>query len=50
MLACCVGVLALAIVQGPTWGWQSSRVIAALATAAALGAVLARRSLRHPRL
>lgn len=48
VLAFCIGVLALAIVQGPTWGWRSSRVIAAFATAVALGAVLAHRSRRHP--
>src|SRR5215470_1725911 len=48
VLACGVGVLALAIIQGPAWGWQSGRVLAAFAAAAALGAVLVRRSLRHP--
>ncbi|HEX4658343.1 MAG TPA: MFS transporter [Streptosporangiaceae bacterium] len=47
-LACCVGVLALAITQGPAWGWTSGRDLGAFGAAAALGAVLARRSLRHP--
>ncbi|HKF79135.1 MAG TPA: phospholipase D-like domain-containing protein [Candidatus Dormibacteraeota bacterium] len=48
LLAGCVGALALAIVQGPTWGWQSIRVLALLGAAAVLGLVLARRSQRHP--
>jgi EmrB/QacA subfamily drug resistance transporter len=48
VLACGVGVLALAIIQGPTWGWLSGRDLGAFAAAAALGAVLAQRSLRHP--
>ena len=47
-LACCVGVLALAITQGPAWGWTSGRDLGAFTAAAALGALLARRSLRHP--
>jgi EmrB/QacA subfamily drug resistance transporter len=48
LLACCVGALALAIVQGPTWGWQSTPVVAAFAVAVGMGLALARRSLRHP--
>jgi EmrB/QacA subfamily drug resistance transporter len=47
-LACCVGVLALAITQGPAWGWTSGRDLSVFGTAAVLGALLARRSLRHP--
>lgn len=47
-LACCVSVLALAITQGPAWGWTSGRDLGAFTAAAALGAMLARRSLRHP--
>jgi EmrB/QacA subfamily drug resistance transporter len=47
-LACCVGVLALAITQGPAWGWTSGRDLGAFTAAAALGAMLARRSVRHP--
>lgn len=43
-----VAALTLAIVQGPSWGWTSVRVLAALAVAAGVGALLARRSLRHP--
>jgi EmrB/QacA subfamily drug resistance transporter len=48
VLACGVGVLALAIIQGPAWGWHSGRVLAAFSVAAVLGAVLVHRSLRHP--
>src|SRR5215472_17907828 len=47
-LACCVGVLALPITQGPARGWTSGRDLGAFTAAAALGAMLARRSLRHP--
>src|SRR5215469_15516400 len=47
-LACCVGVLALAITQGPAWGWTSGRDLGAFAAAVMLGILLARRSLRHP--
>jgi EmrB/QacA subfamily drug resistance transporter len=48
VLACGVGVLALAITEGPAWGWTSGRDLSAFGAAAVLGAVLARRSLRHP--
>src|SRR5262245_43106143 len=36
LLALGVGSLALAIVQGPNWGWDSARVLGAFAAAAAL--------------
>jgi EmrB/QacA subfamily drug resistance transporter len=48
LLAGCVGALALAIVQGPTWGWRSIPVLALLGAAAGCGLLLARRSFRHP--
>ena len=48
VLACGIGVLALAITQGPAWGWTSGRDLSAFGAAAVLGAVLARRWLRHP--
>jgi EmrB/QacA subfamily drug resistance transporter len=44
-----VGLLALGIVEGPTWGWLSWRIIGALGIAAALVPLFIRRSLRHPR-
>jgi EmrB/QacA subfamily drug resistance transporter len=40
--------LVLAISDGPTWGWSSSRVIVAFVIGAALLAVFVRRSARHP--
>jgi EmrB/QacA subfamily drug resistance transporter len=48
LLAGCVGALALAIVEGPTWGWQSLRILGLLGGAVVLGLVLAHRSVRHP--
>jgi EmrB/QacA subfamily drug resistance transporter len=42
-----VGLLALALAQGPEWSWDL-RVLAALAGAAASAALLVRRSARHP--
>jgi MFS family permease len=44
-----LGALALAIVEGETWGWASGRILGLLALAAALVAVLVRRCLTHPR-
>jgi EmrB/QacA subfamily drug resistance transporter len=44
-----LGLLALAIVEGESWGWASARVLGAFAGAAVLIAVLARRCARHPR-
>jgi EmrB/QacA subfamily drug resistance transporter len=48
LLAGSVGALALAIVQGPTWGWHSIRILGLLGGAVILGLVLAYRSVRHP--
>jgi EmrB/QacA subfamily drug resistance transporter len=44
-----VGALALALVEGPDWGWSSIRVIAAFASASALLVLTIIRSARHPR-
>jgi EmrB/QacA subfamily drug resistance transporter len=43
-----VGALALAIVQGPSWGWSSARVIAAFGASAVLLTLFLVRSSRHP--
>ena len=48
LLAGGVGALALAIVQGPEWGWSSGRVLGALAASAALLGSFLWRSARHP--
>jgi EmrB/QacA subfamily drug resistance transporter len=42
-----IGVLTLALVQGPTWDWDA-RAIACLVGAAALGALFVLRSAHHP--
>jgi EmrB/QacA subfamily drug resistance transporter len=47
LLAVAVGSLSLAIVEGPSWGWSSGRVVAAFAFAAALAPVFLVRSARH---
>jgi EmrB/QacA subfamily drug resistance transporter len=47
LLALGVGSLALAIVQGPNWGWGSAGVLGAFAAAAALLASFIVRSSRH---
>jgi EmrB/QacA subfamily drug resistance transporter len=44
-----LGALALAIVEGPTWGWGEARTIAGFAAAALLLATVAHRCARHPR-
>jgi EmrB/QacA subfamily drug resistance transporter len=44
-----LGLLALGIVEGGTWGWGSARVAGAFAGAAVLLAVVAWRCTRHPR-
>lgn len=49
LLAAGVGALALGIVKGGDWGWTSARTLGSLAAAAALSALLLRRSARHPR-
>ena len=48
LLAAAVGSLSLAIVEGPSWGWSSGRVIAAFAAAAVLAPLVGLRSARHP--
>src|SRR5262249_28903132 len=48
LLAGGVGALALAIVEGPDWGWSSSRVLGAFAASALLLGVFVWRSSRHP--
>lgn len=47
LLGGAVAALSLAIVQGPTWGWDSPRVIGAFATAALLVPAFILRSARH---
>jgi EmrB/QacA subfamily drug resistance transporter len=49
MVALGVGALALALVQGPSWGWSSARTLGAGAFAAVLLTATVLRSLRHPR-
>ena len=44
-----LGLLALGIVEGESWGWGSARVLGAFAGAAVLMAVLVRRCMTHPR-
>ena len=48
LLAVSVGLLSLALVQAPTWGWGSARTTGALAGAVLAGAAVAARSRRHP--
>jgi EmrB/QacA subfamily drug resistance transporter len=48
LLASGVGALALAIVEGPDWGWPSTRVLGALVASAALLGLFVWRSSRHP--
>jgi EmrB/QacA subfamily drug resistance transporter len=47
-IAAGIGALTLGIVQGPSWGWTSPRVIAAFVAAAVLLAGVVVRSLHHP--
>jgi EmrB/QacA subfamily drug resistance transporter len=47
LLAAGVGSLALAIVEGPEWGWGSARVLGAFAASAVLLAAFVERSRRH---
>jgi len=44
-----LGALALAIVEGESWGWGSIRIVGLFVLAAVLVAVLVRRCLTHPR-
>jgi EmrB/QacA subfamily drug resistance transporter len=48
LLASGVGALALAIVQGPEWGWSSARVLGAFIASALLLGFFVCRSARHP--
>jgi EmrB/QacA subfamily drug resistance transporter len=48
LLAGGVGALALAIVEGPDWGWSSARVVGAFVASAALLSLFVWRSSRHP--
>ncbi|HZC14764.1 MAG TPA: DHA2 family efflux MFS transporter permease subunit [Thermoleophilaceae bacterium] len=47
LLVAGVGALALGIVKGPEWGWDSARVIGSLAAAALLVPAMVPRSARH---
>jgi EmrB/QacA subfamily drug resistance transporter len=47
LLAMGVGALALAIVQGPEWGWGSARIVGSFAASAVLLALFLARSARH---
>ncbi|MCW2778632.1 MAG: drug resistance transporter, EmrB/QacA subfamily [Frankiales bacterium] len=42
------GLLSLGIVQGPSWGWGSLRVVGAFVAAAVVAPLLVVRALRHP--
>ncbi|WP_320671752.1 MFS transporter [Patulibacter defluvii] len=44
-----LGLLALAIVEGNSWGWGAPRTLAAAAVALLLTAIVVRRCLTHPR-
>jgi EmrB/QacA subfamily drug resistance transporter len=48
LLAAGVGLLALGIVQGPDWGWNSPRIVGAFVASAAILALFLLRSSRHP--
>ena len=48
ILAGSVGLIALGIVKGPEWGWESPRVLGSIGVGLALLAPLVVRSLRHP--
>ena len=48
LLVAGVGLLALGIVKGPEWGWDSARVLGSLASAAVLLPLVVLRSARHP--
>ena len=47
VLAAAIGSLSLAIVQGPSWGWASGRVLTALGGAALMTTAFVVRSARH---
>jgi EmrB/QacA subfamily drug resistance transporter len=48
VLAAAVGLIALGIVKGPDWGWESARVVGSLAAGVALLPLVIWRSARHP--
>src|SRR5262245_49463768 len=48
LLASGVGALALAIVQGPDWGWSSTRVLGSFVASTVLLGLFVWRSSRHP--
>jgi EmrB/QacA subfamily drug resistance transporter len=48
LLTASIATLTLAIVKAPAWGWGDVRTVGLFATAIALGALLAVRSVRHP--
>jgi EmrB/QacA subfamily drug resistance transporter len=48
LLVAGVALVALGIVKGPEWGWDSTRVLASLGAGAVLLPIVIYRSLRHP--
>jgi EmrB/QacA subfamily drug resistance transporter len=48
LVAVSVGSVALALVEGGTWGWGSARTVAGFVVSAATAALFWKRSLRHP--
>ncbi len=48
LLAASVGLIALGIVKGNDWGWESARVLGSVAAGALLLPAVVLRSLRHP--
>jgi EmrB/QacA subfamily drug resistance transporter len=48
LLAACVGLVALALVKAPDWGWESARFFGVLAAAVLCAAAMVARSSRHP--
>lgn len=48
LLAVSVSLIALGIVKGPDWGWDSARVLGSLAAGSALLPLVIVRSARHP--
>jgi EmrB/QacA subfamily drug resistance transporter len=48
LLVAAVGLLALGIVKGPEWGWDSTRVLGSIVAGAALLPLVVLRSARHP--
>jgi len=48
LLAAGLGFLALAIVEGPQWGWSSTRIVGSFAASALLLVAFVSRSARHP--